>query len=288
MKNFILLNQLMLLVHYAASLADHSSMCLLNPVGLEAGLSLISARITDTHAGPCSVSLHFENSSFLPITYTFQPPTCVGAGLVNFVVPLESPSGEAYITFQCAGETLSCARALITGGHSDVDLAIPSLAVVCEATNLDKSVTNIVPTTASFPLATPDPHSGISFTTAVTKYITDNLIGSKPVTTLTITITDEVIRNQESATHTHDMHFATGHIVTNTPTTQAVTKTSTQTHTKTQKNVTIGTIGSIGTISPRATQINSKLNLAVVTSTANTIGSSLLGVHLLVIVYWLF
>ncbi|RBA09110.1 hypothetical protein FPRO05_14355, partial [Fusarium proliferatum] len=191
---------------------------------------------------------------------------------------------------QCAGETLSCARALITGGHSDVDLAIPSLGVVCEATNLDKSMTNIVPTTASFPLATPGPHSGISSTTAVTKYITDNLIGPKPVTTLTITITDEVIRNQESATHTHDMHFATGHIVTNTPTTKAITKTSTQTHTKTQKNATIGTIGtigSIGTISPRATQINSKLNLAVVTSTANTIGSSLLVVHLL-IVYWLF
>ncbi|KAF5675914.1 hypothetical protein FDENT_9631 [Fusarium denticulatum] len=257
MKNFILLSQLMLLIHYVASLMDHASMCLLNPVELEAGLSLISTRVTGAHSGPCSVSLHFENSSFLPITYTFKPPACVGVGLVNFVVPLDSPSGEAYITLQCAGETLSCARVLITGGQSGVDLAIPSLAVVCETTNLDRSTAKTSATTASFPLATSNLRSGTSFATATTKYITDDLIGSKSATTLTITITDEVIRNQESATHMHDTHFATDHIVTNTPTTRTVTKTATQasaqTPTRTRKTAAIGTIGSIGTISPRAT-----------------------------------
>ncbi|KAJ4248076.1 hypothetical protein NW762_012846 [Fusarium torreyae] len=251
MKSFILLGQLVLLSQCAVSLMNFPSMCLLNPIELDAGLSLISAKITDTHPGPCSVSFYFEDPAFLPITYNFKPLACDGAGLVNFVVPLGVPSGEAYITFQCAGQSQSCHRAFIVGGQSDVDVAVPPLTIVCETAHLDRITTQTLTTTIPFPLATSALHSDTSITTVATKYITDSLIGSRSVTTLTITMTDKVIRNEESATTIHDTTFTTDPIIPNMPSVWTLTETSTPTPRKTTE---IGTIGSIGTIGPRATQ----------------------------------
>ncbi|RSL89857.1 hypothetical protein CEP52_014774 [Fusarium oligoseptatum] len=245
MKFLILLGQLGILVHSAVTLANLPSMCLLNPVELEAGLSLVSAKITNAHSAPCTASLYFENPDFLPITYTFKSIPCVNTGRASFPVPLGAPSGEAYITWQCAGESPSCIRALISGGQADVGFDPQPLSVICESDPSGKGLEHPSTTLMSPVLASPG-FEIATLTTIITQRITKP--GSR--ITLPVTLVDAVLQAEKTTTHVSDSTS-----ISSTTRTTTTTTTTTGTPTSTPVRVTgIGTIGTIGTIRhPRAT-----------------------------------
>ncbi|CAG1966855.1 unnamed protein product [Fusarium graminearum] len=83
--------------HSAITIASFPSIYLYNLVAMEAGISLVTIRIINPNLASYSASLYFKNPNYLPIRYNFGLMTCSNAALVSFLVPLNAPSGGAYI-----------------------------------------------------------------------------------------------------------------------------------------------------------------------------------------------
>ncbi|GKU22534.1 unnamed protein product [Fusarium langsethiae] len=225
-------------IHSALAIAGFPSMCLYNPVEMEAGISLVTMRITNPQLASCSASLYFENPDYLPIRYDFKPMTCPRTELVSFPVPLNAPSGEAHILWQCAGESPTCIRASISGGHSGVDLDIGPLNFACENDSI-----SIYPSAALLDI--PKFHSVPSSTSMVTKFVTRTVEESDSLTVQVITLTNTVVVEAEE----QKTHFVYPTFTPNpsSPTTHRGTDASTPTPDKTN----IGTVGTVRL--PRAT-----------------------------------
>ncbi|SPJ72387.1 uncharacterized protein FTOL_02115 [Fusarium torulosum] len=259
MKSLILY-QLGLLMHYAMVMASFPSMCLYNPVQMEAGISLVTLKITNAPSASCTASLFFEDPDFLPITYNFKPIACSGTELVSFPVPLGVPSGEAYILWQCAGESPTCIRASISGGHSGVDPDIGPLQITCEMDSINDALTQLYPSAAFLPIPKFYPSPS---TTTVTELITKPADESRtrPVQVITLTNTVVVDRKEEAKTPTAFPVFA-HNPVKPTPCSNSGPSTPTP------EKIRVGTIGTGGL--PMATMSHSKMNLVEVTSAAST------------------
>ncbi|KAL6359124.1 hypothetical protein LRP88_09324 [Fusarium phalaenopsidis] len=88
-----------LFIRATFAMANAASKCLYNPIEFVAGLDLVTMRTAYPLSEPCTATIDFDDQDFLPITYTFKPIPCDGPELAQFSVPLNAPSGEAYITW---------------------------------------------------------------------------------------------------------------------------------------------------------------------------------------------
>ncbi|EGU86843.1 hypothetical protein FOXB_02646 [Fusarium oxysporum f. sp. conglutinans Fo5176] len=240
------------------AMANFPSACLYNPVELEAGISLVTMKIMSPHVVPCTASLYFENADFLPITYDFKPIACSGPELVSFPVPLNAPNGESYVSWQCAGESPTCIRTLITGGQSDIDLDIGPLNFVCEEGSIDSATSQLYPSAARLDMPT-----FVLSTAVVTETITAATEEPDTRKVHVVTLTDTVVVEK---THIPPLLPDLSHLYpTFTP--SPLTPTTCQTSTPTPLKISIGTVGTGGL--PKATMAHSKMSLAEVTSAAS-------------------
>ncbi|RSL64915.1 hypothetical protein CEP53_003872 [Fusarium sp. AF-6] len=116
-----------LFLHEAWAFSLQYPLCLADPVlALDAGRSTLSAVVHFPTETRCEATLHFSDTSFLPIRYTFQPLSCDGGQVLKFKVPEGSPNGDVDVIWKCAGLAPSCNHGVISGGRADS--SIPSEA----------------------------------------------------------------------------------------------------------------------------------------------------------------
>ncbi|KAM7204415.1 hypothetical protein V8F33_001717 [Rhypophila sp. PSN 637] len=105
---------------FGLSMGHMPMMCLSDPpVLLQAGVSMVTARIYNPLPRRCLASVAFDNEDFLPVSYAFESGKCDGVQLASFLVPLAAPNGDAYVAWQCAGQSPSCSRVVISGGKGN-------------------------------------------------------------------------------------------------------------------------------------------------------------------------
>lgn len=81
--------------------SSHSApaVCLWEPVLQVAAGSEVAARISVALSRRCLAELAFSDSSFLPITWSFESLGCMGPETATIVLPSGVPNGDAYITW---------------------------------------------------------------------------------------------------------------------------------------------------------------------------------------------
>lgn len=61
--------------------------------------SVMSARVENAWNRRCQAILEFEDTTFLPITWSFPSFDCPGTEEMQFTIPLGVPNGEALVTW---------------------------------------------------------------------------------------------------------------------------------------------------------------------------------------------
>ncbi|KAK3377654.1 hypothetical protein B0H63DRAFT_524939 [Podospora didyma] len=116
------------------------------PIQLHAGVSLVSARIYNPLARRCTASLAFGDPNFLPVSYTFESAQCAGQQLASFLVPLGAPNGDAFVTWQCAGQSPTCSYANVSGGQASPSLDLNgkgSISCIVQALGTSTTLTTL-------------------------------------------------------------------------------------------------------------------------------------------------
>ncbi|KAI1841727.1 hypothetical protein JX265_013708 [Neoarthrinium moseri] len=125
------------------------TVCLDPHLELQAGISHVSMVIDKSRAEQCLASVYFDDLS-LPIMFTFQSSSCDDLELASFQMPRSVPSGNATITWQCAGQVPSCSRALIVNGLANSSLGhVMDGQVSCISESLQSSTLATTETKAS-------------------------------------------------------------------------------------------------------------------------------------------
>ncbi|KAK4163062.1 hypothetical protein QBC43DRAFT_355453 [Cladorrhinum sp. PSN259] len=123
-----------------------AEICITNPpTQLIAGVSNISIVYDNPFARPCWAVVRFANDEFQPITYSFDPPSpCSHMQQNSFLIPHNSPSGDAIILWNCLEAGTLCAAVSILGGLEDTsinnDFRVRTGYVSCTST-MDKQST---------------------------------------------------------------------------------------------------------------------------------------------------
>lgn len=75
------------------------AICTWDPVLSVVAGSRVSAHVDNPLAERCQAVLRFDDSTFLPLAWSFEPMGCVGPEVLEFTVPPGVPNGDAYITW---------------------------------------------------------------------------------------------------------------------------------------------------------------------------------------------
>jgi hypothetical protein len=183
---------------------------------------------------------------FWPRTSQLSSTTqCTKWGIICLLVRHSHPQKETGSNpsyRQCAGESPTCIRTLITGGQSDVDLDIGPLNFVCEEGSIDNATSQLYPSAARLDMPT-----FILSTTVVTETITAARDELETRKAHVVTLTDTVVVEK---TNIPSLLPALSHLYpTFTP--SPLTPTTCQTSTPTPSKISIGTVGTGGL--PKAT-----------------------------------
>ena len=165
--------------------------------------------------------------------------------MVSAMISFEPPQSDR-VCRQCAGESPSCIRALISGGQTDAAFDPQPLSVICESDPADKGLEH-ASTTLMLPVLPSTEFSTATTTTAMTQCATQ----PESRITLPVTLVDAVLRVEKSIIHVSD---STPISSTRTAAATATTTTTGAATSTPARATRIGAIGTIGTIRhPRAT-----------------------------------
>ncbi|CAG1966858.1 unnamed protein product [Fusarium graminearum] len=153
---------------------------------------------------------------------------------------------------QCGGESPTCIRASISGGHPGVNLDIGPLNFACENDSID-----IYPSAALLDI--PKPHTRPYSASVVIKFITQ-----------TIEESTIVVEDKEEKTRFVYPTFTPNPFW---PLLSQGTGSATPTATPTPSKIDIGTVGTVG---PRATIVHLKISFIEVTNAAGILGCFIL------------
>ncbi|KAI1192385.1 hypothetical protein F5X97DRAFT_329693 [Nemania serpens] len=145
-------------------------------IAVRAGTTL-SARIINPWAKPCQAQLRFADADILPVTFNFSPIACLGFQIAQFTVPLTSPNGDAFVSWECGGQqTPACLQLTISNGLGWPDMSVQpgTSGCVFERT---QTITDIVIHTAGSSVVTTE-----TLTTVLTIPVTSLAPAASPLT----------------------------------------------------------------------------------------------------------
>ncbi|KUI65051.1 hypothetical protein VM1G_11306 [Cytospora mali] len=110
-----------LIAQTAAS--PYPRVCLEEPIKLLAGSPLLF-NVDNPFNVTCEALINYSDTNFLPVSFLFEPTvTCAGVQVAWLEVPVESPDGDAQVSFRCAGQSTElCNRASVSKGSNRSDL----------------------------------------------------------------------------------------------------------------------------------------------------------------------
>ncbi|EWG46557.1 hypothetical protein FVEG_15983 [Fusarium verticillioides 7600] len=107
-------------VGLGAGIGDLQGFCTEEPaLAVEPGTQL-AMKLNIKDDALCTAEIAF--SEYLTFSWRFQPEHCGGPQLAQFTLPTGIPNGDAYITWGCADESLSCNRIVVSNGKGDPTL----------------------------------------------------------------------------------------------------------------------------------------------------------------------
>ncbi|OAA55983.1 hypothetical protein ISF_07581 [Cordyceps fumosorosea ARSEF 2679] len=98
--------------------------CLSNIIELDAGFSFVSASIDGTLTQRCEALVTLDDPEYLPVTFTFDASHCDGPFTASFQMSPGFPAGDGYVFWQCSGQSPTCNRIRVKGGHKDASPAL--------------------------------------------------------------------------------------------------------------------------------------------------------------------
>ncbi|RSL89670.1 hypothetical protein CEP52_014851 [Fusarium oligoseptatum] len=113
--------KLLPVVYFAAhglALGGISQLCTWEPMlPVKAG-SPLSVKIENPWGERCRAELEFSDDKFPKMAWSFSAIDCVDLQLAEFVVPSGAPNGDAYLTWQCDGDSpMSCIHIVISNSE---------------------------------------------------------------------------------------------------------------------------------------------------------------------------
>ncbi|RKK18865.1 hypothetical protein BFJ66_g932 [Fusarium oxysporum f. sp. cepae] len=130
---------------FGAGLGERQGFCTEEPALAVGPGTQLAMKLNIKDDTLCTAEIAF--SEYLAISWRFQPEHCGGPQLAQFTLPIGIPNGDAYITWGCADESLSCNRIVVSNGKGD--LTLPTL--------ITETAHCISPTTLITHVVTADP-----------------------------------------------------------------------------------------------------------------------------------
>ncbi|KAF4997704.1 hypothetical protein FDECE_12011 [Fusarium decemcellulare] len=154
---------------------------------VEAGSDL-SVKIENPWGEKCRAELEFSDARFSKMAWSFTALDCVDLQLAEFTVPSGAPNGDAYLTWQCDGDSpMTCIHIVITNSKGGLVLptpqpktetarCVPSTTFFTHTFSKDKPTGVFLDTR----LFGPTSATGISTPTPITTGVTTPTISTKP------------------------------------------------------------------------------------------------------------
>ncbi|PVH90697.1 hypothetical protein DM02DRAFT_664783 [Periconia macrospinosa] len=109
-------------------------------VSVQAGQE-IAYQLSNARNVSCEATIHFQNSTFLPITMRVRPKPCAGDQNAFFTLPVAVPDGMMAVEWECSGSNATLVDIMaVSGGTGDSEALLQEeTCMVVECRNTSSS-----------------------------------------------------------------------------------------------------------------------------------------------------